>query len=261
MYFKKTLLKSRILSFSFFASLLCSSICFGQEDPNLKEFANRFEGSTTELIGGSANLQLISFVSFFQDFTWFKGQELNIRFQLEEAKPVSLLVKQTKGNVIYRMKPKDFPKSKGLNEFGPWPVDDMLSTLELTKNKLGITITDDSESVFYPAAIYHAADSLNFKSYSLEFLPGKSLTGVKFFLYKGLFKNQDVDEESLVYTRNLGNRTKHGGEPFQLFIDKDSIKIDLDWQGWMTLTMKAKDLSDYSNVEAIYFFYHSPDYK
>ncbi len=235
--------------------------CFGQDDAALKEFDNRFEGSTTELISGSANLQLISFVSYFQDFDWFKGQELNIRFQLEEAKPVKILVQQTKGNVIYRMKPKEFPKEKGLNEFGPWPVDDMLSSLELTKNKLGITITDSSESVFYPAVVYHSPDSLNFRSYSFQFLPGKSLTKLRFQMYKGLYRDQEVDEDSLIYLRDLGNRTKHGGEPFQLFIERDDLDIATDWQGWITLTLKAKEYEDYSDVEAIYFFYHSPEYK
>jgi hypothetical protein len=235
--------------------------CFGQDNPALKEFDNRFEGSTTELISGSANLQLISLVSYFQDFDWFRGQQLKIRFHLEEIKPVDILAQQTKGNIIYRMKPKEFTKVQGINEFGPWPVDDMLSSLELTKNNLGITITDSSRSVYYPATIYHSSDSLNFRNYLFHFLPGKSLTKINFLLYKGLYKDREIDEDSMLYSRDLGDRNKYGGEPFQLFLEKEDFDLDSGWEGWMTLTMRAKNYDDYSNVEAIYFFYHTPDYK
>lgn len=259
MYYKKAVFKSSIVLLSTLASLCCMNIVLGQDDTNLKEFDNRYEGSTTEMISGSANLQLISFVSFFQDFDWYKNQHLNIGFFLEETKPVNILVQQTKGNVIYRMKPKKFPTSKGANKFGPWPVDDVLSSLEMTRNKLGITITDSDGSVLYPAAIYHSQDSLNFRNYLFHFLPGKSLTKIKFILYRGLFKDKEVNTDSLVYVQDLKNRTKHGGEPFQLSIEKEDLDLDQDWQGWMTLTMKAKDYENYSNVEALYFFYHTPN--
>ena len=240
--------------------LLCFPLfCFGQDDPNLKEFDNRYEGETTEQISGSANLQVLSFVSDFQDFDWYQEQKLFIKFNLEDTKPVRILAQQTKGNIIYRMKPKEFTTTKGSNEFGPWPVDDVLSTLEMTRNKLGVIITDDSRTVFYPATIYHSPDSLNFQGYLVEFLPGKSLTKIKFSMYKGMFKDKEVNTDSLVYSNDFKDRTKHGGEPFQLLIDIADTDIDPDWHGWMTLTMSAKDYENYSNVQAIYFFYHSPD--
>ena len=261
MYLKKIAIKGLIGLLSALGLLCSPSYCFGQDDRDLKEFDNRFEGSTTEMISGSANLQLISLVSYFQDFEWYKDQELKIRFYLEEAKPINILVQQTKGNIIYRMKPKQFPTAKGANEFGPWPVDDVLSTLEMTKNKLGVTITDGEKSVLYPAAVYHSRDSLNFKGYIFEFLPGKNLTKIKFSLYKGLFMNKEVNTDSIAFVQDLKNRTKHGGEPFQLAINRSEMEVDPDWQGWMTLTMKAKDNVNYSNVEAIYFFYHDPQLK
>lgn len=255
----KTSVKSAVVLIGALAWLCLSYMVRGQDDSNLKEFDNRYEGSTTEMISGSANLQLISFVSYFQDFEWYKNQRLNIGFFLEEAKPVNILVQQTKGNVIYRMKPKKFPTTNGPNEFGPWPVDDVLSSLEMTRNKLGVTITDSDGSVLYPAAIYHSQDSLNFRNYLFHFLPGKSLTKIKFSLYKGLYKDIELKTDSLVYVQDLKNRTKHGGEPFQLSIEKEDLALDADWQGWLTLAMKAKDYENYSNVEALYFFYHSPN--
>ncbi len=261
MSLKKTVVKSAIVQLSALVLLCCPAFCYGQDDANLKEFDNRYEGETTQQISGSANLKLISFISYFQDFDWQKGQKLFIRFQLEETKPVHILVQQTKGNIIYRMKPKEFQTAKGSNEFGPWPVDDVLSTLELRKDNLGITITDGTEFMLYPATVFRASDSIDSQNYLFQFLPGKSLIKVKFSVYQGLYKDKEIHADSLIYTKDFKDKTKHGGEPFQLFIEKKDIKIDPNWQGWLTLTMKAKDYENYSNVEALYFFYHSPDPK
>ncbi len=262
MPFDKIAVRICIIALSYLG-LWSAMPCYAQEGPppQLEEFDNRLEGETWVLISGSANVQLLSLVSYFQDFEWYKGQELKIRFQLDETKPVKILAQQTKGNVVYRMKPKEVPKEQGLNEFGPWPVDDKLSSLELTKTHLGVTVTDSLESAYYPAAVYHSLDSLNFKNYLFQFLPGRTLTQIKFTLYKGLYKDIEIDEASLVYSRNLGSKTKHGGDPFQLFIKKEDIELEPDWQGWLTLTMKAKDLPGYADVDAIYFIYHSPNYK
>lgn len=251
---------------SFFRYLTCIGLalysihCFGQDDLDLTEFDNRFEGSTTELISGSANLKLLSLITQFEDFEWNKNDTLNIEFYLDDIKPVNILVQQRKGNVIYRMKSKDFPTLKGRNIFDPWPIDDMLSKLELTSEHLAVTVTDSLEQLYYPATVFISKDSIEINKYLFHFLPGRSLTRIKFIMYKGLYKDIEIDASTQIYFRDLRRRTKPGGEPFQLEIDKGEIDITPEWEGWITLQMKAKDNENYSNVEAIFFFYHSPDF-
>lgn len=224
----------------------------------LKDYGNREEGVFTLPIS-TPPLQLISFTGFFEDYQPNARQKLKIQFFLDQADHLNIKAQQTRGEILYRMQPKPFPVINGWNQFAPWPVDDVLSKLNMPAQNIGVIVNyQDRQNVLAPAIVFHSNQPEKIASYNFTFLPGKNLTKIRYRIYQGDFFQKEPQAEALVYEKYLGRKSKYGGIALPLIVPVSELDVPDNWAGWLTLVFEAREISTNELVLYTYYFFHQP---
>lgn len=236
-----------------------TSVGIGQDPSDLEEFDNRFEGTVALPVSSLPLLNVVSFTAYFEDFAHHENQQLTVGFNLEGADSVVIQSKETRGDVIYRMKSKPFEVEEGWNEFKPWSVDEVLSELYLTSQDIGVIIhREEEDKLFFPAYVFHSEQPDSIQEYIFQFIPGETLRKVKFKLYKGTYEESTFSESSEVFVRDFKQQKKYGGERFSLRMEWEKMNLDSEWKGWLTLVMVARSKITNEELTAHFSFYHQP---
>jgi len=214
---------------------------------------NRYEGSISKEVAGKPWIKLISFYSFKEEYN--SDSILKVKFYIHDVPRVYLTAQELENKKFYWMEAKRREWGLGWNEFGPWPVETVLERLRVPVENLGVLVKLFKEQIdlgkesglIAPAVIYHSSPPLEINLYTAFFVPGKTLSGVKYQIYKGCKGNEIVDEGP------LGRQNK--GIPFPV-----KFQLPKDWQGIARLKIIANKKNDPSLIPSTeeYCFYHIP---
>lgn len=227
--------------------ILCFSIrVFCQSEVVWKkqnEKENRYEGTKTVEVG-LAPIELISFYNFQETFT--PDDILQVRFYRHDDVDVYLTARELVTREFYWMEAKPQTWQVGWNEFGPWPVAEVLAKLEVPPDNLGVLIRLEKESgsgAVSPAILYHSSLPTEIEHYTIYFKPGKSLTGGEYEIYKGC-QSREFFEGG-----RIGRQTAE--IPFPI-----KFSLPESWEGLVMFKITVNVKNKVTPASHEYCFYH-----
>ena len=234
--------------------LTSNAICQpGKEWKARNDKGNRYEGSIDKEVASESPIKLVSFYSFKEAFN--PDSILKVKFYIHDVSRVDLTAQELENKEFYWMEAKRQKWRPGWNEFGPWPVETVLDRLSVPVENLGVLVKlfneqtdlEEESGLIAPAVIYHSSSPSEINFYTAFFVPGKTLSGVKYQIYKGCRGNEIVDEGP------LGRQGM--GIPFPV-----EFQLAKDWQGIARLKIIANIKNDPSLIPSTeeYRFYHIP---
>ena len=250
--------KVKLLAFLFF-SLFVSTSLIAQKTA-YKDRGNRKEGIKQKSISAKP-LSLIGFHigSEIPIYEKDKDQEYFVKYYSPKQATLSIHARETEGKVVYRMDSNPIQPKKGISKFSPWPVDEVLSKIDLPANELGVVINqDEKDSFIYPAYVSINDQSPEIKGYRLIFFPLSELSYVKYEVFKGNYYGKELDWNNCLVEVDWQDEVKPTAEKFVIDLNIEELGISKSWEGWLTFQIQGKKTINNKKVKKKYYFYHKP---
>lgn len=206
---------------------------------------NRYEGTIT-LEVGAPTLELIALFSFREEYK--ANDTLKVRFFLPDISFVNLSAQELETRQFYWMETKPQQWKLGWNEFGSWPVSEVLWPLEVPSENLGVLVKMDrsrGSGLVSPAILYHSAAPSEISRYVAYFRSGKSLGGGKYSIFMETEQNRPISQGS------IGRQSI--GVPFPVIF---SLPNDLKGLVRLKVEVKSRNTVDRIPITYEYTFYH-----
>lgn len=214
---------------------------------------NRFEGPVSEKVG--AEFKIMGFWGYFEPYTLHQKQELKVRFHADTATHSAFIRARSKDTkYFYWMEAKQpLPVSKGWNEFGGWPVDEVLAQMAVPADQLSVLIygRENEGAYLLPAFVYHSTPPVVVSDYTFFFWPNKTYRRVMVKVYKGMGAGR-----ILVYTSRLGKQ--FGGTTFAVNLPVNAMSLPENWAGTMTMEITLTPITGSLKDVYTYHFFHQP---
>ena len=236
--------------FLFILNLPFEAFC--QPDEKWKERndkGNRYEGKISMKVRRPL-IELISFYSFKEEYT--QDSILKVRFYLHDNFHVYLVAQELERREYYWMEAKPQKWRIGWNEFGPWPVAQVLGRYEIPAGNLGILIRlfekepylEGGSGYISPAILYHSSLPSEARDYTAYFMPGKSFSGGSYEIYKGLNGGE------LLVKGLVGRQSARVAFPVKFCLPRN-------WQGLVRFKIIVNIINEGTSSHE-YYFYHIP---
>jgi hypothetical protein len=245
------LVSNRIQLWIILSLLFCfgsNEIVFGQASENWRrqnEKVNRYEGRIS-LPASVPPIELISFYSYQESYSY--DDILMVGFYLHGDFPVYLTAQEIETQEYYWMEAKPQQWRQGWNEFGPWPVSDVLGELEIPPDNLGVLVRLEKETgsgPISPVILYHSSPPTQINRYTAYFRPGKSISSGRYEIYRGYRDNE------LIKSGMIGRQSAGISFPVKFhLIDEMPGLVKLK------ITVKIKNESNRVDPSWEFYFYH-----
>jgi hypothetical protein len=214
--------------------------------------ANRFEGFYPRKVSAAAAVELISLFRSKESYVAGKRTQLRVRFFSTDPARVTVRARELRPRLFYFMeaKPPAGGWKSGWNEFGPWPVDEVLGT-RVASDNLGVLVRvdgrDEGGGEVAPAILYHTAKPGAGTAYQAAFMPGVALAGGKYEVRLA------CGPGPVTITEPVGRQT--GGVYFPV-----RFALPGDFKGDAELRIEVTSRTDPDGTPAIrrYCFSHEP---
>lgn len=240
--------------------VLMGQVVFSQSSElTFQERGNRQEGLVGKDVS-RATLTLISATAYKESYRKNQNQNLHLEFYLPEQGGLHILGRQTCGKDMYRMKPKVSAKGRGWYDFYPWPVDEVLGQIQLPASCLGMLVRQEEskENFVSPSIIYHSKRPLMIRDYQFEFQCFENIRDLEYDIFKGNFYQKKLTAKARIFRSGLGDEILDGGEIVSLDFSTEDLELPSDWEGWLTLRVRARKAATEEKIRKIFFFYHKP---
>lgn len=231
---------------------MLSSNVFAQANIEYQERANRYEGTKAKPVSGF-DIELLSAHIVYQDDTSTMGERYQIRFFLNEVRPVHLLVRELDYRHFYwldQVKPES-PWQIGFSNIYSWPTTDVIRHLNgLSLYDLGVVARlDDSEpraeENVAPVLLYQSGYPVNVDGYAFVFRLREEAK------VKGTIYRESGGDP--IFEQDLGKQ--QGGRPFTFHWDLSGTPV---LEGAYKLVLKGYVVSNNNPVAQVVHFYHRP---
>jgi hypothetical protein len=149
---------------------------------------NRYEGITAQPVSAAPLLDLIGLHAVKEEFTVREDAELYVTYYGgSHHKTARITAREIKRSAFYWMeaKPSAIRRKKQWNEFGPWPIREVLRPNRISSGNLAVLVSLDGNSTIAPAFIRKDRGPMRIEAYEAHFVVGKSLQDVKYRLIRG----------------------------------------------------------------------------
>lgn len=232
--------------------LVLSGNALGQEKLDYQKRANRYEGIKPKPVSGF-DIELLSARIDHHDDTGGVGERFQVRFFLDQARPVHLLVREVDYKHYYwmdRVEPSS-PWQAGFSNVFDWPTADVIRQLNgLSLYDLGVVARLDNpspraEERVAPALLFQAKQPVKVNGYIFVFRLREEAK-IKGAVYK-------ASGGAPVLVQDLGQQ--RGGRPFEFRWDFSRASAP---QGAYKLVLSGYVLSNNDPVTQVVHFYHQP---
>ena len=241
----------------FFFALLLLNIAQGQRAHNFTTLVETsFYNEGVISLPVSSSLELVSFYASLENYKKNKGQDLSIELFAPEASYFLIKAEEKKKFSNYWMESKPDTLKKGKNTFGPWSVDRILASKNVSPNNLGILArfqTDDSKHLL-PIFIYHTTRPEKLTHYKASFRIGKTIYSGRYKIYKGEYAG--VLPDSAVQSGVVGINL--AGATFDIYIKSSNLE---NYEGWVTVNLTLEPKGSSVKLPFRFYFYHTSNLK
>lgn len=214
---------------------------------------NRFEGPVSEKVG--AEFKIMGFWGYYEPYALHQKQALKVRFYADTATGSAFILARSKDTkYFYWMEAKQpLTVSKGWNEFGGWPVDEVLAQMAIPADQLSVLVygRENEGAYLLPAFVYHSTPPTALSNYTFFFWPNKTYKRVAVKVYKGMKTGGKP-----IFTTALGKQ--FGGTTFAVDIPVANLAVEKDWAGPLTLELRLTPVTGSLKDVYTYHFFHQP---
>lgn len=234
---------------------MLSSNVFAQANLEYQKRANRHEGTKAKPVSGF-DIELLSAHIAYQDDTSTMGERYQVRFFLNEARPVHLLVRELDYRHFYwldQVKPQS-PWRAGFSNVYDWPTADVIRHLNgLSLYDLGAVARLDyseprAEEYVAPVLLYQSHHPAEVNGYAFVFRLREEAK------VKGAIYRESGGDS--IFEQDLGRQ--QGGRPFMFQWNLTDASVP---EGPYKLVLKGYVVNNNNPVAQVVHFYHRPQVK
>ena len=200
----------------------------------------------------SAAIHLISLHDYIQPIN--PGSEQSMFFIVRAPQRDSFLLKLQERRIFkyYMLESQPNVVVEGINQFGPWLVDDYFSGFNIPWTNLGIVfqVNESNEDYLIPVTLKELHAESNSTTYKAVFRLSKAIRSGNYTVYQGEHPGI-LPTNKIVQKSNVGQQ--RAGSVMQISIDKKALE---NYTGWVTVQLVLSQKGSTKKLQEKFFFYH-----
>ena len=203
----------------------------------------------------SAAIHLISLHDYIQPIN--PGSEQAMHFIVHAPHRDSFLLKLQERRIFkyYMLESQPNEVVKGINQLGPWKVDDYFSAFNIPWTNLGIVfqVNASNEDHLIPVTLKELQAESNSTSYKAVFRLSKAIRSGIYTVYKGEHPGI-LPTDKIIQKSNIGRQ--RAGSVMQISIDKSTLA---NYTGWVTVQLVLSQQGSTKKLQEKFYFYHASE--
>lgn len=197
-------------------------------------------------------LEIIGLYDLFEPFEYNRGQRLFVYFSYPKKDYFFLKAEEKQILQFYMMESKPDTLQPPTHTFGPWPVDGIMSSINVSPSNLSVLLRlqSDVSNHYLPVSVCHEKKPDKLPNYQVVFRLGRNIARGEFKVYTGEFADTPA-ESHLVQRSRIG--THLAGRTFNIEIDRAKLE---DYSGWVTVKVDLQEKNRAAGIPLQFYLYH-----